>query len=104
MSAPSDLSVVNNPEAQRYEVELPSGLAFAEYRPVGNAILFSHTEVPEAMEGQGVGSFLIRFALDDARSRGLMVIPMCPFVAAYIKRHPEYQDLIHPQQRGVFGM
>lgn len=99
------LQVVDNAEAGRYEVRTPEGLAFAEYRPVGNALMFSHTEVPEALEGQGVGSALVKFALDDARARGLMVIPMCPFVAAYMQRHrAEYADLVHPLQRGLFGL
>jgi len=100
----TDVQVSNNEQAKRYEARLPGGLAFAEYRAVGDALLFSHTEVPEEMEGQGVGSTLVRFALDDARERGLKVIPMCPFVAAFIRRHREYTDLVHPQQRGVFGL
>ena len=100
----SQFTVTNNEEAGRYEISLDGELAIAEYRPVGNALLFSHTEVPEAFEGRGVGSALVRGALDDARSRGLLVIPMCPFVSAFIRRHHEYADLVHPQQRGVFGI
>ncbi|WP_027481667.1 GNAT family N-acetyltransferase [Deinococcus pimensis] len=99
-----DVKVTDNRDEQRYEASLPEGLAYAEYRPVGNALLFSHTEVPEELEGRGVGSTLVRFALDDARSRGLMVIPMCPFVAAFMRRHHEYADLVHPQQRGLFQL
>ncbi|AFZ66272.1 GNAT family N-acetyltransferase [Deinococcus peraridilitoris] len=104
MSTPQEIQVVDNSEAQRYEAQTEAGLAFAEYRPVANALVFSHTEVPEGLEGQGVGSSLLRFALDDARSRGLQVVPMCPFVAAFIGKHREYVDLVHPQQRGVFGL
>lgn len=96
--------VIDNTDGKRYELALPDGTAFIEYRPVGNALMLTHTEVPEAMEGRGVGSTLVKFALDDIRGRGLMVIPMCPFVAAYMQRHLEYADLVHPQQRGLFGL
>ena len=57
-------------------------------------IVFTHTLVPHAIEGKGVGSKLIRAALDSARDQGLKVVPQCPFVAVYIDRHPEYRDLI----------
>ncbi|PYE55470.1 GNAT family N-acetyltransferase [Deinococcus yavapaiensis] len=98
------LHVIDNTEGKRYEAALPQGTAYIEYRPVGNALMLTHTEVPEAMEGQGVGSTLVKFALDDIRERSMMVIPMCPFVAAYMQRHLEYADLVHPQQRGLFGL
>jgi predicted GNAT family acetyltransferase len=60
------------------------------------------TEVPEALEGQGIGSALARGALDDVRAQGLQVIPLCPFVAAFIRRHPEYLDLVSPVSRRQF--
>jgi predicted GNAT family acetyltransferase len=60
--------------------------------------------VPEAHEGQGIGSALIRFALSSARERGLRVIPICPFFAAYIKRHPEEQDLLDPEWQERLGL
>lgn len=99
------VEVRKNEERQRYEAMVDGQVAgFAEYRPVGNAMMLPHTEVDSAHEGGGVGSALARHALDDIRSAGKQVIPMCPFIAAYIRRHPEYVDLIHPQQRGVFGV
>ena len=96
--------VHDNKEARRYELQMPEGLAFAEYRPAGPAIMFTHTEVPEALEGQGVGSRLVKAALDDAKAQGKKVIPMCPFVAAYIGRHQEYLELVDPAQRGAMGL
>ena len=66
--------------------------------------MFTHTEVPPAHEGQGIGSALIRFALAAARERGVEVIPICPFFAAYIKRHEEVQDLLDPAYRKVLGL
>ena len=59
-------------------------------------MVFTHTEVDPSFEGQGVGSALARGALDDVRSRGLHIIAMCPFISAYVRRHPEYADLIAP--------
>ena len=67
-------------------------------------IVFTHTEVPSAHEGQGIGSSLIRFALKSARERGLQVIPICPFFAAYIRKHAEEQDLLDPAFRKVLGL
>lgn len=98
------VEVVNNAEAGRFEVRLGDDVAFAEYRRLANGILFPHTEVPPAFEGKGVGSKLVRTALDYARAHGQAVMPVCPFFAAYIKRHEEYQDLLHPDYRKSLGL
>jgi len=78
----------------RYQAAVPGGIAFIEYRLKPGAIVFTHTEVPEQSSGHGVGDALVRFVLDDARARGLAVVPLCPFVRAWIERHPDYKDLI----------
>jgi uncharacterized protein len=96
--------VRDNPERGRFEVQVGDAVAYAEYRQVGNALLFSHTEVPEGLEGQGVGSRLIRGALEATKARGLGVIPICPFVAGYIREHPEYRELVNPVQRRALGI
>jgi predicted GNAT family acetyltransferase len=88
------VTIVDDTEARRFEARLPGGTAFASYRMNGDSIVFTHTEVPEELEGHGVGNALVRFALDSARARGLTVVPLCPFVAAFIRRHPGYADLI----------
>lgn len=88
------LQIVDNPKASRYETQVGGQLAFAEYMLTGPNITFTHTEVPEELEGRGIASQLARFALDDARARGLAVIPLCPFISAYIRRHREYQPLV----------
>jgi uncharacterized protein len=105
MTGATDLSIRDNPEEQRFEIDLGDGtLAIAEYRLRPGVILFTHTEVPPAHEGQGIGSALIRFALGWARERGLKVIPICPFFAAYIKGHAEEQDLVSPPYRRKLGL
>jgi predicted GNAT family acetyltransferase len=101
MSEPSsttDVEVRNHPDRSRYEAHVDDAVAgFAAYRLRGeptSIVVFTHTEVDPAYEGKGVGSALARAALDDVRSRGLGVVAMCPFISAYIRRHPEYADLL----------
>ena len=86
--------VRDNPGRQRYELVLPEGLAYATYQQRGEVMAISHSEVPPEVEGRGIGSALVRGTLDDIRKRGLKVLPLCGFVAAYIRRHKEYQDLL----------
>ena len=90
------VTVRDNAEEGRYEAEVEGQLGMAEYMRRGDTIIFVHTEVPEELEGQGIAAQIVRFALDDVRARGLKVIARCPYVAAYIRRHPEYQDLLAP--------
>lgn len=99
------LTVRDNPERHRFEINLGDGsFAIAEYTLPEGKIMFTHTEVPEAHEGQGLGTKLIRFALDAARERGLKVIPICPFFAAYMQEHAEVQDLLDTAWRKRFGL
>ena len=86
--------VSDNAEQHRFEIDLGDGeTAIADYHVDGDTIAFTHTVVPPSHEGQGVGSALVRFALEAARERGLRVIPTCAFFAAYVKRHEDVQDL-----------
>jgi predicted GNAT family acetyltransferase len=86
--------VRDNPDLWRYELEVDGKLAIAAYERRGGAIAFTHSEVPETLQGQGVASRLIAGALADVRRQGLKVVPICEFVAAYLDRHAEDQDLI----------
>jgi predicted GNAT family acetyltransferase len=100
-----DYAIRDNAEKHRFEADLGDGsLAIADYNLRPGRIVFTHTEVPPVHEGQGIGSALIRFALKSARERGLRVIPICPFFAAYIKKHAEEQDLLDPASRKVLGL
>jgi uncharacterized protein len=88
--------VTHHPEQGRYEAHVDGELAgFAAYRIAHGHQVFTHTEVDDAFEGRGVGGALARGALDDVRTRGEHdVVAMCPFIAAWVDRHPDYQDLL----------
>jgi predicted GNAT family acetyltransferase len=106
MAAEPQIAIADNREESRYEIRVGGELAgFTQYRSrPGDTIAFVHTEIDERFEGQGLGTRLIGFALDDARSRGLAVLPFCPFVKGYVERHPDYLDLVPEAQRQRFGL
>jgi uncharacterized protein len=91
--------VENNEAARRFEARIDEYLAVVQYRRAGDTITFIHTEVPEALEGHGIAAKLARTALEYARAHKLAVVPLCPYVASYIRRHPEYQDLVDAKHR-----
>jgi predicted GNAT family acetyltransferase len=99
MTDSSAIVVRDNRTKNRYEADVDDELAVAVYALDRDTITFLHTEVPEQAEGKGVAGALVRFALDDARARSLVVIPRCPYVTNWIKRHREYHDLVHPDWR-----
>ena len=89
------VAVTDNLMESRYEARVDRALAgISEYELTSDTIIFLHTQVAERYEGQGVGSEIARYALDDARARGLYVRPLCPFIRGWLTRHPEYNDLI----------
>jgi predicted GNAT family acetyltransferase len=89
------LRIADHPEESRYEARLGGRIvAVSVYRRAGHRVIFIHTEVDPEFEGRGVGSRLAAGALDDVRSHGLRVTARCPFIASYIRRHPEYADLV----------
>ena len=89
------MTVTDRPEQLRYEIEVDGELAgFLLYRREPGVLELVHTDVDPKWEGKGVGAALVQGALDDVRARGLKVRPFCPFVRAYIRRHPEYEDLV----------
>ncbi|UYN93284.1 MAG: N-acetyltransferase [Enhydrobacter sp.] len=86
------MAVRHNRALSQYELDTENGLAVAVYRQQADRRIFTHTEVPPASEGRGVGSRLVREALEDTRRAGLGIVPACSFVAAFVKRHPEFAD------------
>jgi len=93
------ITVRNNEDAQRYEAEVAGQVAFTQYQRAGDSIIFTHTEVPAALEGHGIAAKLARTALDDAAAHGLTVVPLCPYIASYIRRHQEYLPLVDEAYR-----
>jgi uncharacterized protein len=90
-----DIAVRDNPSKLRYELVLDEQVVGEIlYRQVPDALVLLHTEVLPALEGKGLGAQLVAGALDDIRVRGLHVVAVCPFVRAYIRRHPDYADLV----------
>lgn len=86
--------VTNNEARSRYEISVDGKQAgFAAYSTRGTSIVFTHTEIDTDHEGKGLGGALVRAALDDVRARGIKMVPQCPFVKDFLKRHPEYEDL-----------
>lgn len=88
------MEIVHDTEHHRFVAEVDGAVAYTHYRLQPGVITFVHTEVPAALGGRGIGSAIARTALDYARSAGLKVVAECPFIAAYIARHPAYQDLL----------
>jgi uncharacterized protein len=93
--AANEARVVNNPDGLQYELWLgQTRVGFLAYRRESGAVVLVHTDVDPAFEGDGLGSRLVAGALADLRSRGLKLVPLCPFVAGYLRRHPEDRDLV----------
>jgi predicted GNAT family acetyltransferase len=95
-----ETTVRDNPEESRYEIrDGDRVLGFAAYQHRGDTLVFTHTEVDPDAGQEGLGSRLVRAALDDVRSKGVSVVPLCPFVHGWIDRHQDYADLVAPSRR-----
>jgi uncharacterized protein len=98
-------SVADDPAASRYELRVDGELAgYINYHIRDETISLIHTEVDPGFEGRGIAGRLARYSLDDARKRQLAVLPFCPYVLSWIKRHPEYADLVPEDRRAEFDL
>lgn len=88
------MTVIDNPELQRFELDVDGHVAFASYRRSPGIVTFTHAEVPDALQGRGVGSALAKGALALVAQSGDKVVPRCPFIAAYMQKHPELSHLL----------
>jgi uncharacterized protein len=86
-------AVRDNPSRNRYELDVEGSLAFIDYRRAGHVVTLTHAEVPQNLRGGGLGAALVRGALELARAQGDRIVPRCSFVVAYLRRHPEFDDL-----------
>lgn len=92
----SGVKLSNDTDRKHFIAEFDGHRGRVEYMVVQDRIIYTHTEVDPALEGRGVASRLVKFALAYARREGLRIMPLCPFVAGYMKRNPEYNDLLMP--------
>jgi predicted GNAT family acetyltransferase len=93
------INVRHNSGDERFESDVDGGKAYVEYIIDGDEITFTHTEVPKQAEGKGIAGKIVGTALAFARDQKLRVVPQCPYVAAYMKRHRDYDDILHPEYR-----
>ena len=91
-----DLQLKLDPDSHRMELEINGNIAFIEYKFKNNNLFLIHTEVPAALEGKGAGTAIAQKALQFARDNNYKIIPICPFLQRYLKRHPEWNDLVSP--------
>jgi uncharacterized protein len=97
--------VIDNPPESKFEIRVggePAGLVL--YQLNGQVISLMHTEVADRFQGMGLASELARAVLDEARERGLAVLPYCPYIKSWIARHPGYVDLVPQDRRAQFGL
>jgi len=99
-----DTDIRDNAEAHRYELDLDGKTAVVVYNLSGENLMITETLVPEALEGRGVASRLAKHVIADARERGLVILPVCPFFAGYFQKHPEQADVVHSTWRGILGL
>lgn len=94
----------DNPEHKRYELPIDGEVAVVTYNLNPPNLMITETLVPERLEGQGLASRLARHVIADAQERGLVILPVCPFFSAYLKKHPEHAQVVHPTYRGILGI
>ncbi len=90
----SNFALIDNEEAKQYEIQIGDSIARIEYIKANDKIFLTHTEVPVALEGQGVASAIVKQVLEEVQKNDWTLVPMCPFVAGYIQRHPEWRSLV----------
>ena len=99
-----DTEISNNAEAKRYELPVNGDIALVTYNLSAPNLMITETLVPQGLEGQGIASRLARHVIGDAKARDLLILPVCPFFAAFLQKHPEHADVVHPTYRGILGI
>lgn len=94
----------DNTDAKRYELAVEGGTIVATYNLVDGGVMITETITPIPLEGKGHASALARHVLADIEARGLKILPVCPFFAGWLKRHPEHAEAVHPTYRGIIGI
>jgi len=99
-----DTEIRDNPDAYRYEMPVEGQTAVVVYNLSPPNLMITETLVPQALEGKGIASRLARFVIADARARGLLILPVCPFFAAFFQKHPDDADVVHPRYREILNL
>ncbi len=100
----TDADIRDNTELHRYELPVGTEVAVVTYNLSEPNLMITETLVPEALEGQGIASRLAKHVLADAKQRGLLILPVCPFFSAYLQKHPEHAEVVHPRYREILGL
>jgi len=100
----SDPEIRDNAELNRYELPVEGEVAVVTYNLSPPNLMITETLVPARLEGQGIASRLAKHVLADAKARDLLILPVCPFFSAYLQKHPEHADVVHPTYRGILGI
>ncbi len=104
MTEAPDPEIHDNTEARRYELKVGDEVAVVTYNLSEPNLMITETLVPVPLEGQGLASRLAKHVIADARDRGLVILPVCPFFSAYFQKHPEHSDVVHPTYRRILGL
>lgn len=99
-----DPEITDNPDLHRYELPVDGQVAVVTYNLSPPNLMITETLVPQALEGRGIASRLARHIIADARARGLLILPVCPFFAAFFQKHPDQADVVHPAYRISLGL
>lgn len=94
----------DNVARSRYELPVEDEVAVITYNLNPPNLMITETLVPQRLEGQGLASRLAKHVIADAKARGLVILPVCPYVSAYLQKHPEHADVVHPTYRGILGL
>ena len=100
----TDADIRDNTERHRYELPVGGEVAVVIYNLSDQNLMITETLVPVALEGQGIASRLAKHVIADARARNLLILPVCPFFSAYLQKHPEHAEVVHPTYRGILGL
>jgi predicted GNAT family acetyltransferase len=104
METAMDPEIHDNAEAKRYELTVDGQTAVVLYNTTAGGLMITETIVPVPLEGRGIASRMAKHVLADLKARGLVILPTCPFFAGYLKKHPEYADVVHPSYRIALGL
>lgn len=100
----TDTDIRDNAETNRYELPVEGEIAVVTYNLSPPNLMITETLVPVKLEGRGIASRLAKHVIEDARQRGLLILPVCPFFSSYFQKHPEHADVVHPTYRQILGL